>query len=395
MNPEDTETVNNVYSEDNESVNQVKSGDNSKDVYVNVKLRHGLRIVKCRALVDTGNTVTARSVITRKIHNEIQSGFSAVGGKVISTAKTGSGLQRIGISKEIEMQIEGLTRKFRIKPTVVEDLSDDLNLGNGFLAELGEKLPCAIIYRGKSTKLKVGREEVELIRTLNQGAAGQTSKAGSRTSEGQEAPPDQLAAQASTAVLEPRQAPGRNVDPGVADEPKVGQCGSKIKAPAGTESGAQKERVDKRESRGQKMQRRLHKRNQREQEPERVRHVYCAQDLKVKKNTLTFVPAYLAKPMDKGKDILVEPLGKSSKTVAAVYNWKAIEKIAVINPYEWDVMIKKGSKLGKYSEIEAIDQKPNEEMLREIKEHKPDVAEILKKLKIEENEILKKNPVIK
>ena len=58
MNPEDKETVNNLYSEDNESVNQVKS-DNSKDVYVNVKLRYGLRTVKCRALLDTGNTARA------------------------------------------------------------------------------------------------------------------------------------------------------------------------------------------------------------------------------------------------------------------------------------------------------------------------------------------------
>ena len=402
MKTENKETVNNVHNEDNESVNQVNSSDNSKKVYVNVKLRYGLRTVKCRALVDTGNTVTARSVITKKLHNDIQSGFSALGGKVISTAKSGSGLKRIGRSNEIEMEIDGLTRKFQIKPTVVEDLSDDLNLGNGFLAELGEKLPCAIIYRGKATKLKVGKEEVELIRTLSQGAAGQSCKAGSRTSEGQEAPPNVLTVQANSAVLEPRQiqAPDRNVDPGVANgskrsKSKVEQCGSRLEAQTGTESGAQKELVDKRESRGQKVQGRLHKQSQREQEPERVRHVYCAQDLKVKKNTLTFVPAYLAKPMDKGKDILVEPLGNGSKTVAAVYNWKETGKIAVINPYEWDLTIKKGSKLGKYSEIEIIKSKPDEEKLREMKEHKPDVAEILKKLRIEENEILKKNPVIK
>ena len=101
MKPENEETVNNVYNEDNESVNQVNSSDNSKKVYVNVKLRYGLRTVKCRALVDTGNTVTARSVITKKLHNDIQSGFSALGGKVINTAKSGSGLKRIGRSNEI------------------------------------------------------------------------------------------------------------------------------------------------------------------------------------------------------------------------------------------------------------------------------------------------------
>ena len=132
--------------------------------------------MKCRALVDTGNTVTARLVITRKLHNDLQSGFSVFGGKTISTAKTGSGLRRIGRSKEIKMEIEGFSRKFHIKPTVVEDLSDDLNLGNGFLAEIGEKVPCAIIYRGKNTKLRVGKEETELIRTLSQGAERQKHK---------------------------------------------------------------------------------------------------------------------------------------------------------------------------------------------------------------------------
>ena len=292
--------------------------------------------MKCRALVDTGNTVTARSVITRKLHNEIQSGFSTLGGKIISTAKSGSGLKRVGRSKEIQMEIEGLTRKFRIKPTVVEDLSDDLNLGNGFLAELGEKLPCAIIYRGKATKLKVGKEEVELIRKLSQRAVGKESKVGSRTGGGQEAPPRVLAAQASSAVLGTThtQAPDRNVNPGAASESgssksKVEQPGSRPQAPTGTKSGAQQECVESRESRGQKVQGRFHNKNQREQEPERVRHVYCAQDVKVKKNTLTFVPAYLAKPMDKGKEILVEPLGNGSKTVAAVYKWKAKEKITL------------------------------------------------------------------
>ena len=128
-----------------------------------MKLKYGLATVKCRALLDTGNTVKTRSVMTRDLHNDIQSGFSALGGKTINTAKTGSGLKRIGRSKEITMEIEGLKRKFRIKPTVVEDLSDELNLGSGFLAQSGEKVETSIIYRGNSTKLRVGNEEVELI----------------------------------------------------------------------------------------------------------------------------------------------------------------------------------------------------------------------------------------
>ena len=123
--------------------------------------------MKCRALVDTGNTVTARSVITRDVHNKLSAGFSSIGGQKIGTAKAGNQLKRIGRSHEIRMKIQGIQRTFRIRPVVVDNLSDKLNLGNGFLSEIGESVPCAIVYHKKITKLKVGGEEVELIRTIN------------------------------------------------------------------------------------------------------------------------------------------------------------------------------------------------------------------------------------
>ena len=62
----------------------------------------------CRALVDTGNTVNSHTVITRKLHNQIGTGFSEIGGKAVNTAKTGSGLKKIGISKEITIFLSPL-----------------------------------------------------------------------------------------------------------------------------------------------------------------------------------------------------------------------------------------------------------------------------------------------
>ena len=358
-----------------DTVNNINSSENSKHVYLNVKLNCGKKTIRCRALVDTGNTVQARSVITRKLHNLLQPGFSAVGGKQISTAKNGSGLKRIGRSNEIAMEVEGLKRKFRIKPTVVDDLSDDLNLGNGFLSSI---CPCAIIYEGKKTRLRVGKEEVELIRTLT-------------NSVGPEAQPKVLVDQTNPASLKPE--PDTDVVLGGPADliSKVEQFDSRLEAPGSAGSEALS---DKRESR-KRIVHALHKKSQRDQGPERVRHVYCAQDLKVKRNTLRFIPAYLAKAGDNGKEILVEPLSKGSDTVAAVYLWKEDGKIAVINPHDWDVTIRKGSKLGKYTEIEIVKPQLNEGKIRELKEEKPDVAVLLKKLKIEENGILGQNPLIK
>ena len=364
-------------------------------MYINVKLKYKNKVVKCKALVDTGNTVTDRSVITKRLHKDLQSGFSVIGGKRINTAKSGSGLKRMGRSRAITMEVEGLRRKFIIKPTVVEDLTDDLNLGNGFLAEIGEQIPCAITYKGKATKLKVGNEEVELIRTLgSQGVARQKGKASSKTVVGPT--PKATAGQANSAVLKPRQrqAPVRNVDePG--SRPKVSE-GRRLKPQAltGTESDVQATLGAKRESRKQEIQGRLHKLKQRDQEPERVRYVYCSENCSVKANTLTFVKSHLGKPRDKGKTILVEPLVDDSQTVAAIYNWEDGGKIAIVNPSEHDVVFKKGSKIGKYAELGSI-RKPEEGKVREMKDATPNVGVILKKLRIEENKILRDNPIIK
>ena len=161
--------VNSSRSELIESINQIYNGDNERKVYVQAVLTCGKRQVKCRALIDTGNTVTSRSVITKALHNDIQSGFAKLGGKKINTAKTGSGLTRLGRSKAIQMKIKGLKRTFVIKPSVVEDLTDDLNLGNGWLSFIGGQVPCSIKYIGKGTRLCIGDEEIELIRIMNQG----------------------------------------------------------------------------------------------------------------------------------------------------------------------------------------------------------------------------------
>ena len=304
--------------------------------------------------MDTGNTVKAKSVITRQLHNKIQAGFAQVGGNQINTAKTGSGLERIGRSKEITMTIDGFkSRKFKIKPTVVEDLCDDLNLGNGFLAGTGD---CDIIYRGNTTKLRIGQDEVELVRTVNQAENDEgtvlTGKIADTLSQG-------MASGAESSSSKDSQCN--------AEQQTLNHVPREQKAHIG-------------------------KSRKYEQGPERIKHVYCAQNVKVKKNTMTFIPAYLDKAVDANKEILVEPLTNGPETVAAVYKLKNDGRIAVLNPGTWDITIPKGSRLGEYSEIEPI---PSKGRVRELKEEGPKIGEIIKKLKIEENEILKKNPVVK
>ena len=123
---------------------------NSRKVYLNFIVRCNNKEVPVRALIDTGNTVRAKSVMDKKLG----AGFSAIGEAQIQTAKRGSGLTKIGRSKEIEIRIPGITQKFSIKPTVTENLSDELNLGNGFLAQIGRILECSLVFKGKLERRK-------------------------------------------------------------------------------------------------------------------------------------------------------------------------------------------------------------------------------------------------
>ena len=169
-----------------------------------------------------------------KLHEKLGAGFAAIGGAQIQTAKRGSGLTKIGRSKEIEIRIPGITHKFSIKPTVTENLSDELNLGNGFLAQIGRILECSLVFKGKRTKLKIGAEEVELIQTIGAKGLG-----GEHSQDPQETKSERL-----------RGREYRPVD-------MVTSSGVRLRA--------------------------------RDSEPERVSHLSCSQDVKIKKNTLRFI----------------------------------------------------------------------------------------------------------
>ena len=231
--------------------------------------------------------MTARSVITRDVHNKLSAGFSSIGGQKIGTAKAGNQLTRIGRSREIRMKVEGLQRTFRIRPVVTEGLSDELNLGNGFLSEIGNSVPCAIVYHKKSTKLKVGDEEVELIRTINNMVEGKTkNKLTGKVRRSNKQKSGDSARQTVQTAAETRK------------QPKV------------------------REPRSRKRSQRLGDRRQMEPERARKINVYCARTVELKKNTLNFIPTYLngEKTKELGS-VMVELNKENDDQVTAIYDF--------------------------------------------------------------------------
>ena len=65
------------------------------------------------------------------------------------------------------MEIDGF--KFNIKPSVIQNLPDPVNIGSGLLETIGDKVLIRSIFNGKNNQLKVGNKSLEMIKALNEG----------------------------------------------------------------------------------------------------------------------------------------------------------------------------------------------------------------------------------
>ena len=323
--------------------------------YVRVLLTAGSRSVLVKALVDTGNTVSARAAIPNKIHKQLHAKLSQVGGKAVGTACPGAKITTVGVSEPLVMQIEGINKKFKIAPVVMESLTDDLNLGNQFFTGIAEKLPCEIEYLPNKTHLKIGGDQVEMIRTMSEDNPRSESKP--------ELAEPKVKSEKVVSVEE-NHALGRQAD----------QNSGRV--------GRTRERMSRL---GQKREKSL---------PNRKLHVYAKKDMVCRANTLTFVEANLEKPGGQGITVLVEPNTRNlAETVGAVYSWKEeSNRIAVLNPTKSHMIVKAGAELGYYTCLKEVERK-QEDQHGQIRKITTEISDqLLKDLKIQENELLKKEP---
>ena len=124
-------------------------------------------VFQIRALLDTGNSIQEGAAISEEFHKQLKVGFANRKVMKIGTAKSGSSLQKMGTSNPIQMRIHGINKVFKVKPTVIRDLSDKLNLGDKFLENIayvsGE---VKITYNKSGKTLNLGSEKSEMIQTM-------------------------------------------------------------------------------------------------------------------------------------------------------------------------------------------------------------------------------------
>ena len=347
---------------DDETCAKIGEFGHGKRAHVWVTLGKGENQVKIKALLDTGNTIEEESAITAKLHRRLNVGLEEVGGIPIGTAnKNGPRLQKLGVSNLIEMQISGIEGKFQIKPAVVETLSDQLNLGNGFLESVSNEIPVSIKFNSGKATLQVGAMQTELIRQMT----------------------DMERMGKEEVVQE---------DPVEGQKSQRGQVHTEEKPTVPTERQGSRSEAKKKEERQE--------RKPREHGPLRRQQVFAMKEVICSANSVTFVEVQTERPIAEGTEVLVQDdEHNQSETVEAMYSWKKTgNRIAVINHAPNDCRILKNSSLGFIAEAE-VDKEENEKQTQSYFERINRITDVHRMKVVEElglmtNPVLKANPEI-
>ena len=122
--------------------------------------------IKIRALLDTGNSVFEAVAISEEFHKRLGVGFSSKQTTELGTASNSAKISKIGVSKPVKFTIEGINKEFTVTPSIVPNLSNDVNIGKRFLDNAGLDTKTGIWCHNGTTCLQIGNQITELIQTI-------------------------------------------------------------------------------------------------------------------------------------------------------------------------------------------------------------------------------------
>ena len=114
--------------------------------------------VKTKALLDSGNN--SDIVISEKLHNKLNASFVKLGGNVL-----GAGRQRLkvkGVSTPMKLKFKEKT--YIVRPTVIRDLTDNVNIGRNFM----KKLEIGLKF-GHPDVMESNEGEIPMIKSMKEG----------------------------------------------------------------------------------------------------------------------------------------------------------------------------------------------------------------------------------
>ena len=299
---------------------------------------------KLKMVVDQGQTVKQGILISEELMKELGLSFEKLlPGKKVGTAKGGATLEKVGITKPFSLKIPGISRTFKSRATVCKDVADHCNLGTAFLQSIhrATNLKPRLEFSKDGTRLTLGEDEVELVRRVAPVRAAQ-EVANQPESKG-------LGPDGPAPVDRGRQAPRRTVP---------------VERRRSTSVGARR--------RG-------------------ALPVFVEKDTVVKGNSLHLVQVDRIPASALLEPVKIPGLGGVS-AVPGLYRDQ--KKVAVLN-LKGEQVLRAGMQIAEITPARHVLKKAPEEKVRSAKEEENRVEEVIKELRLDEKELLNKDPEMK
>jgi deoxyuridine 5'-triphosphate nucleotidohydrolase len=331
-----------------------------------------------KIMVDNGNTTPGGVIISEPFRQRMQLKFSKILPGRIPTAGKGQAMNRLGYTETFCIKFDGMPKTFKVKALVCQELSDEMNVGTGWLCSLSNGQNCVPTLRFFPQGPEYSFDEIF--------ADGWSKKQHGvplvQTVKGEQEEPPALSEEFAT---EPEKSgPTVDRDSGIdtdGDDPPVGQ-GSDMEPEVPEPPVSRRPRVRPGPE--------DHKRP--DSVGARVRHavpLFAKDDVVLAANSVNFV-----KTVKMPATTLVEPVnipGSHARAVPGVYRHQ--NRIAILNLADEKVTLKKGVQIGSATPLKR-NALPAADVPPEVRDIRPedDLQQLFKDLQLDENELLIPRP---
>ena len=135
--------------------------------YIFVEISNGPLRKRYKAQLDSGNTLKSGVAISSRVLREMRQTTSGPA-RSVSTAQQGAVMRCHGVSKPLQMRIEGLNHQFLIQPTVIENLAGTVNIGTAFFTQISKGGQVSLTYQDGRPSLVIQGVQTEMIQNVSE-----------------------------------------------------------------------------------------------------------------------------------------------------------------------------------------------------------------------------------
>ena len=157
-----------------------KSSRNNIKSFINIILYNGPIKKRFRAQLDSGNTLSQGVAVSRNVLTSMRQ-ITVGPQSQVRTAQKGATMKSYGTSLPLLMSIEGHRDKFEIRPTVIDNLSGQVNIGSAFFTELSKGgARVSLSYINGKPALEIKGRRTEMIQTVAESSPDEVERSSSK-----------------------------------------------------------------------------------------------------------------------------------------------------------------------------------------------------------------------